>query len=231
MKTFSKLLLTGLLFCSAQTFAQESIIGDINYGDLQKYIALAQQNFPRKQMLDTRAEAVKTAIPINTLSYLDLFSGSYFYRPDKNTVITTPGNPNANPYSVNGFQFGININLGNYLAKPYMGKRAKAEYKVAKLEAEEYSNTLSIEVKKRYYAYIQQISQLKINTQSVQDNKNVADNMKYKFEKGEITLDVYNQSRMNLTSATTAKIQTEVALLTAKDALEEIIGVKLADVK
>ncbi|MNY83210.1 hypothetical protein D3C86_2258230 [compost metagenome] len=65
----------------------------------------------------------------------------------------------------------------------------------------------------------------------MQDNKNTADNLRYKLEKGEISLDTYNQSRINITSATTSKIQTEVNLLSAKDALEEIIGMKLADVK
>ncbi|WP_316839596.1 TolC family protein [Pedobacter gandavensis] len=231
MKTFFKLTLALLMFFSLDTFAQESIIGEVNYKDLEKYITLARQNFPRKQLLDTRVEGAHTAIPINTLSYLDIFSASYFYRPDNNPVITAPGVPNANPYSVNGVQLGINLNLGSFLAKPYLGKRAKAEYKIAKLEAEEYGNTLVVEVKKRYYAYIQQITQLKINTQSVQDNKNVADNLKYKFEKGEISLDTYNQSRINLSSALTSKIQSEVSLLTAKDALEEIIGMKLSDVK
>lgn len=231
MKTFLKLTLALLLFSSMTTFAQESIIGEVNYKDLEKYISLARQNFPRKKILDNRVVSAQTAIPINTLSYLDIFSASYFYRPDNNPVITTPGNPAANPYSVNGFQLGVNLNLGAFLAKPYMGKRAKAEYKIAQLEAEDYGNTLVVEVKKRYYTYIQQISQLKINTQSVQDNKNVADNLKYKFEKGEISLDTYNQSRINLSSALTSKIQSEVNLLTAKDALEEIIGMRLSDVK
>ncbi|WP_448636504.1 TolC family protein [Pedobacter panaciterrae] len=102
---------------------------------------------------------------------------------------------------------------------------------MAKLEAEDFRLTLATEVKKRYYAYIQQINQLKIYTQSVQDNQNVADNLKNKFEKGEVALDTYNQSRINLTIASTSKIQTEVNLLSAKDALEEIIGMKLSEVK
>ncbi len=59
----------------------------------------------------------------------------------------------------------------------------------------------------------------------------MADNLKYKFEKGEISLDTYNQSRINLASANTAKIQSEVTPLEAKDNLEEIIGMHLSDIK
>nr|WP_068892898.1 TolC family protein [Pedobacter panaciterrae] len=156
----------------------------------------------------------------------DRFNASYFYRPNNKTAIDV-----INPFAVNGFQLSVNLNLGNFLQKPYAGKKAKADYKIAQLQAEDFRLTLATEVKKRYYAYIQQINQLKIYTQSVQDNQNVADNLKNKFEKGEVALDTYNQSRINLTIASTSKIQTEVNLLSAKDALEEIIGMKLSEVK
>ncbi|WP_442588350.1 TolC family protein [Pedobacter sp. AW31-3R] len=227
MKQFSALTLLIVAFFSLELRAQETIIEDINYATLEKYIAAAKDYYPRRKLLNTKAEGIKTTIPMSTLSYLDIFNVSYFYRPDKSSDAINP----SNPYTVNGFQFGVNLNLGTFLQKPYATKRAKAEYKVAKLEAEEYDNTLVLEVKRRYYAYIQQIGQLKINTQSVQDNKNVADNLKYKFEKGELGLDVYNQSRINLATANTSKLQSEVSFLEAKDALEEIIGCPLSDIK
>jgi outer membrane protein TolC len=214
------------MFLSLDSFSQESIIGEIKYSDLEKYIDLAVQNYPRLKITDINVEKAKTDISMNAISYLDIFNASYFYRPNNKTAIDV-----INPYAVNGFQFSVNLNLGNFLQKPLAGKKAKADYKIAKLEAEDFRLTLATEVKKRYYAYIQQINQLKIYTQSVQDNQNVADNLKNKFEKGEVALDTYNQSRINLTIASTSKIQTEVNLLSAKDALEEIIGMKLSEVK
>ncbi|MBB2148425.1 TolC family protein [Pedobacter gandavensis] len=226
MKNLFKLALILLMFIGLDTYAQESIIGEIKYTDLEKYISLAKQNYPRRKALNETVTKAKAELPITALSYLDIFNGSYFYRPQQKTVIDP-----VNPYNVNGFQFGINLNLGAFLQKPFTAKKAKSDLKIAQYQADEYELALAVEVKRRYYAYIQQISQLKINTQSVQDNKNVADNQLYKFEKGEITLDTYNQSRINLTNASTAKIQSEVNLLMAKDSLEEIIGVKLSEVK
>lgn len=226
MKNLFKIALIALMCISLDTFAQESIIGDIKYADLDKYIALAKQNYPRRKAMNEQVTKARVELPITALSYLDIFNGSYFYRPQSKTVIDP-----LNPYNVNGFQFGVNVNLGSFLQKPFNAKKAKSDLKIAQYQAEEYELSLTVEVKRRYYAYIQQISQLKINTQSVQDNKNVADNQLYKFEKGEITLDTYNQSRINLTNANTAKIQAEVNLLTAKDSLEEIIGAKLSEVK
>lgn len=226
MKNLSKFTLIVLMFLSLDSFSQESIIGEIKYSDLEKYIDLAVQNYPRVKITDVNVEKAKTDISMNAISYLDIFNASYFYRPNNKTAIDV-----INPYAVNGFQLSVNLNLGNFLQKPLAGKKARADYKIAKLEAEDFRLTLATEVKKRYYAYIQQINQLKIYTQSVQDNQNVADNLKNKFEKGEVALDTYNQSRINLTIASTSKIQTEVNLLSAKDALEEIIGMKLSEVK
>lgn len=226
MKNLSKFTLIVLMFISLDSFSQESIIGEIKYSDLEKYIDLAVQNYPRVKITDVNVEKAKTDISMNAISYLDIFNASYFYRPNNKAAVDV-----INPFAVNGFQLSVNVNLGNFLQKPLAGKKARADYKIAKLEAEDFRLTLATEVKKRYYAYIQQINQLKIYTQSVQDNQNVADNLKNKFEKGEVALDTYNQSRINLTIASTSKIQTEVNLLSAKDALEEIIGMKLSEVK
>ena len=226
MKKLLPIALICLMSMGFETYAQQTIIPEIKYADLEKYIELAKQNYPRRKALNETVVKAKYEMPISALSYLDIFNASYFYRPDNKTALDP-----VNPYNVNGFQFSVNVNLGAFLQKPFNAKKAKSDYKIAQYQADEYELALAVEVKKRYYAYIQQISQMKIYTQSVQDNKNVADNLQYKFEKGEITIDTYNQSRINLTSATTSKIQAEVNYLNAKDSLEEIIGVKLSEVK
>lgn len=226
MKNLLQITLIFLMFTSVGAYAQESVIGEINYADLQKYISLAKKNFPRKKLFEAQKEAIKTGIPIAQVGYLDIFNANYFYRPENKSVLDP-----INPYNVNGFQFSVNLNLGNFIQKPFLVKKAKAEYKVAELQAEEYNLELEREVKTRYYDYIQQLSQLKINTQSAQDNKGVAESLRNRFEKGEITIDAYNQSRIAASAATSAKIQVEIAYLKAKDALEQIIGEKLTDVK
>lgn len=223
-----KIILPFLLvtLITSNVYSQESIIGEINYSDLQKYIELAKQNYPKRKAANENVNRASVEKSLSALSYLDIFNAAYFYRPEKKSVLDP-----INPYNVNGFQFGVNVNLGSFLQKPFNAKKAKSDYKIAQYEAQEYELALVVEVRKRYYTYIQQLNQLKIYTGSVQDNKNTADNLKTRFEKGEITLDIYNQSRINVTNVTTAKIQTEVNLLSAKDALEEIIGVKLEDIK
>jgi outer membrane protein TolC len=227
MKKFSTLTYLLFTFFTIQVSAQETILTEINYGQLEKYIQLAKDSYPKRKIAQAMAESAKTAIPIANLSYLDIFNASYFYRPDQNQDALNP----TNPYTVNGFQFGVSLTLGTFLQKPFFVKKAKADYKVAQLQQQDFDLTLATEVKHRYYAYVQAGSQLKISTQAAQDNKNIAENSKYRFEKGEITLDVYNSSRTMVSTANTNKIQSEVNYLVAKDALEEIIGQKIADAK
>ncbi len=228
-----KLLLIAFLLCSTLTsklLAQERILGEINYGLLEQYILLAQERYLPKQIMDTQAESIKTNIAINTVSYLDIFNASYIYRPnDQGTAIVSPG-LNANPYLVNGFQFGVNVNVGSFLQKPFQVKRAKLDYKVAKLKAQDYNNILEVEVKTRYYNYIQKVAQLKLSAQNLQDISLISDGIKRKFEKTEVSIEAYDQSRVNLTNARMDQLAVEVDLQKAKDALEQIIGVKLSEV-
>lgn len=226
MKKILQITLSILLLVTAKSQAQESILKDINYADLQKYVDLARVNFPQMKIAEAKKELVKTGIPIAQASYLDILNGSYFYRPENKSVLDP-----VNPYNFNGFQLGVSVNVGNLVSKPFQVKRAKADYKIAVLEAQQNDKTVEMEVKRRYYDYIQQISQLKIATKSAQDNKGVSESLRNKFEKGEITLDAYNQSRLNQSASESEKVAAEINYLKAKDLLEEIIGVKLTDVK
>ncbi len=226
MKKNLKITLLIVAFCSVRGYTQETIIPDVNAADLDKYIQMAKEYMPKRKIQAAKAESIKTAVQAASVSYLDLFSLSYFYRPSDKLAI----NP-TNPYIVNGVQYGISFNLGAFLQKPFAVKKAKADYRVAQLEQTDFDIQLANEVKRRYYDYIQSLAVLKINTLSAQDNKGVAESMRYKFEKGEATLESYNQSRLISTGALTAKIQSEVVYLKAKDLLEEMIGQKIADVK
>jgi len=225
------LLVFLLLVCfSFKSFAQESIMGDINLDLLQKYIQSAKQNYALKKISDKRVEAAKTAIPIVALSYLDIANASYIFRPNNTTAIASPG-VNANPYAVNGFQFGLSVSLGSFIEKPFMIKRARLDYEIAELDAQAFDNSLEIEVKSRYYNYIQEVAMLKNSADNLVQITTIANGVRTKFEQGQITLDVYDQSISAVSAAQSAKINTEIAWLKARDALEQIIGKKLTDIK
>lgn len=226
MKKVIAFSILALAFASTKTSAQESMIGDVNYPLLEKYIQSAKENYPRKKIFEGNVERAKSTLSAANISYLDILNASYYYRPGNQTAIDV-----ANPYNVNGFQFGATLNLGQFLQKPAMAKKAKTELKIAQLENEEYDSLLATEVKRRYYNYIRLLNDLKIKTQNVQDNISAVEDLKNKFEKGTAQLEAYNYARSKAADASSSKIQAEADYLLAKDSLEEIIGKKLTEIK
>lgn len=205
--------------------AQETLMDEINYNQLQKFIEMAKEYYPQRQILAEQEKIAKNELSMANVSFLDPFSASYFYRPDEQEAI----NP-QNPYLYNGFQFSATINLGDFLQKPFQSKSAKSNLKIAKLERQIYDTELEKEVKNRYYDYILQVKALKVQTTAAQDANGTFQTLTTQFEKGVVTLEEYNEARAAISAANTAKMQTEMSYLQAKDNLEEIIGAKLDDV-
>jgi outer membrane protein TolC len=226
MKNISIIALLLFVLGGANVSAQESILGQVNKADIEQYIALAKQNYLKRKIQGVSTESMKNDVSMAKVSYLDIFNASYFYRPQGNSVIDP-----VNPYNINGFQFGVNINLGALLQKPFILKKAKANYKVAQLEALDFDTQLAVEVKKRYYNYLQEKARLKVLTQSASDSKGVAESLRRKFERSETSLEVFNQSRVTQSSAETLKVEAEGNYLKAKDLLEEIIGQEIPEGK
>ncbi len=221
-----KIFFIALLLVGSQAFAQESIMGEINYEFLEKLITLAKENYPQSKIVKIQESRSKSAVAATKVSYLDLINVSYFYRPENRTAL----NP-ENPFIFNGFQVGLSLSPGVFFQKPSEVKQAKAEYEIAMLQSKSYDATLENEVKSRYYNYVQLFHELRIRTQEAQDNKVSFETVRNSYESGEAELEDYNQGKATLTQAGLTLVQTEISYLKAKDALEEMIGRKIEDVK
>lgn len=206
--------------------AQETIMDEINYNELEKFIQMAKDYYPQRKILNEQELQAKNTLTMTNISYLDLFSANYYYRPDEREALSS-----MNPYITNGFQFSVNLNLGTYLQKPYQAKTAKSNIKIAQLEKQILDTSLEKEVKNRYYSYIQQLRELKLKTIEAQDINGTFQSITNRFEKGEITIEEYNTARAAVSAVASTKMQTELNYLRAKDDLEEVIGAKLTDVK
>jgi len=221
-----KIFFVGLLLIGGQSFAQESIMGEINYEFLEKLITLAKENYPQSKMAKIQEERSKSAVTAAKVSYLDLINVSYFYRPENRTAL----NP-ENPFIFNGFQVGLSLSPGVFFQKPSEVKQAKAEYEMTLLQTKSFETTLTNDVKSRYYNYVQLLYELRIRTQESQDSKISFETIRVSYESGEAELEEYSQAKATATQAGLALVQTEINYLKAKDALEEIIGRKIEEVQ
>ncbi|MFT3904327.1 MAG: TolC family protein [Niabella sp.] len=230
-----KMIVFLLTFClmSFSLFAQESIIADLDNKVLDKYIALARQNFPTKKAADAKLERAQTAVNMAKLTWLDLFNVGYYYQPQKSKT-NIDGGVGINQQGqiiTQGFMTGVTVNIGNLFSKPSVVKAAKADYVVAKAEFDQADILLVNEVKARYYDYLLAKRTLEIRSLASQSYKGIIGDTKAKYERAEIAIDVYTQSRNAATEADAAALTAEVGFLKAKNALEDIIGVKLETVK
>src|SRR5690554_5624527 len=119
--------------CIVNTKAQESIISEINYQHLEKLIDLAQENNFRKKIFEATEVSSRAGITAAQASYLDMFHAAYYYRPNRRPSVNID-----NPYLVNGFQFGVNLNLSTLVRTPGLVKQAKKQHEISELERKEY---------------------------------------------------------------------------------------------
>lgn len=233
MKT---LFTTILLLASFITYCQESVITELNTQLLQRYIALAKQNYPRKKTFDARVERAHANVNMAKLSYLDIFNVGYYYRPDDNSGLApVQGGGGVTPVGntqivTRGFQAGVGISLGSILSRPSAVRAAKADYKAATAENMEYDKFIENEVKARYYDYLLMKKQLQLRNLSTQTLRALLTESKLKYERAEIAIDVYTASRTAATESEATLLAAEVAYLKSKNALEELIGVTLESV-
>lgn len=209
-----------------QASAQDDIMSQINTPLLQKYIDLAKEYYPKRKMYKASELSAKAKIGAAKAGYLESLNASYFYRPDNAAIIDT-----SNPYSINGFQFGVYFNLGVFFRTPSLVKQAREEYNSAAFLTKEYDILLETEVKQRYYEYLQGFIDLKVKNQAYIDNKTASDGLRFKFEKGEVSLDDYTKAKTLTSGAGSEKLTSELNMLRAKSSLEALIGKKLEEVK
>jgi len=205
--------------------AQESVLDEINYVLLDSLIAKAKVNYPRNKILANQTQIAKNNISRANVSWLDAFNFNYIYG---NSQVFNLQNPSS---LTNGYQTGVNLNLGLLLDKPYRVKNAKSEHKIAQLAESEYTLLLVNEVKKRYFLYTQHLSLLKVKTRASQDANAAAQDLRHKYEKGEVLFETYNNALQALSSSFQSKIESESELFMAKAALEELIGQPLEEIK
>ncbi|WP_345951611.1 MULTISPECIES: TolC family protein [unclassified Mucilaginibacter] len=216
-----------LLLFSTKTLivkSQESIVPRVSGEYVDKLVRVAQKNYPEVTARSQQTAIAKNKITQTQVSWLDAFNVSYFYRPNRTVDIVDPN-------LFNGYQLGVSLNLGSLFQKPFATKEAKLEYKVAQLQERQYNLTITALVKERYFAYLEQMGQLRLRTKSYTDAEALVKQLRYKFEKGEAQFDDYQRALILSAEQNQQLIHAEAGVFTTKSALEELLGDKLENVK
>jgi len=203
---------------------QESLFKDLSYQYMEKLIAAAKKNYPEVQVKQRQVEIARSTFHQSNFGWLEAFSASYIYSPQSSIDIT-------HPTVFKGYQLVASVSLGSLFERPYTIHNARLAVKVAEAQQQEYFLTLEANVKRAYFAYIAAQSDLRNKVTAVTNAETAVKNLKYTFEKGETTFDVYNAALNNLYNQTSFRIQGELNVFNAKTSLEELIGDKLESIK
>jgi outer membrane protein TolC len=226
MKNKLKILCLSLfiLTLACNLYAQESIFTDLSYPFLEKLIVTAKKNYPEVQARQTQVNIARSTFHQSSFGWLDAFSASYIYSPQSAINLTTPT-------IFKGYQLVASVSLGSLFERPYTIHNARESLKNAELQQQEYSLSLEKQVKTFYFAYLGAQAQLRSRVKAVEDATTALKQLKYTFDKGETTYQVYNEALTNLYNQDSFRVQAEVALFTAKSDLEELLGTKLESIK
>ena len=216
------MLLTGHL----RALGQDAITleDELSYAVLDKLIATARTHYPRGQAYESRVDIAEKSVKKARLSYFDILSFSYLFSPSNQAAA-------LNPNMLTGYQFGFFANVGSLIQKPTVIRQARDELKVIEKEKEVYELTLEADVKRRYFEYVKAKALYRVVAQSVLDAQGVAEDIKYRFEKGEVTFETYNQALLDKTNRLQTKISYAGDVLIAKSSLEELLGKKLEEIQ
>jgi len=212
-----------LLGSSREIRAQESMIPELSYPFLEKLIFSAKQNYPLMKANLRRVNVANYNLQKARLSWFDFFTLSAFYSPSTSVTLT-----NA---TLTGVQIGLFINFSNIIQKPTVIRQTREELAIAQLTAEQYAITLETDVKNRYFRYMQTLSVLKVQNQNAIDIEALYKQLKFRYERGEETLENFTKVMIQNADQRQKIIDAESAVLIAKNALEELVGKKLEEIK
>jgi outer membrane protein TolC len=216
-------LLTITLF-SRQVCAQETFINTVNMAYLDKLIATAKKNYPEVKARQSQVKIARSTYNQTKFAWLDGLTASYIYSP-QNLV------NQARPTIFKGYQLAITLNIGQILKNPSITSAANESYKIAQYQQAEYMLNLEAQVKKFYFAYLAAMAELRLRSGAVTDAGTAVKQLKYAFQKGETTFQIYNEQLTTYYNQNAFMLQAELATWTAKTNLEELLGIKLEDIK
>lgn len=209
---------------SIKTQAQETMIPDISYLFLEKLIATAKQNYPLVKQNKLREDISSLQVRNNQLDWLSPFNLIYFSQPNNGVNL-------SNPQLFSGFQVALNFNLGDLAQNPNNVRIARKQLDVSKQVSAQFDNNLELEVKTRYFTYIQHLNNVKLYTKSLEDAAGLLSDLKVRYERGEVTFQNYSEGLISFSTISQAKIESEAGLLIAKATIEELTVTKLEDIK
>lgn len=221
-----------LLPCGAmaQKVDYNAIILPSNAKDVEfeeKLVQLAWANNPTNEILDHQVNIAHIQVKQARWRWLNQFTVS----GNVNEFTINPPEGSTGPLFYPRYNVGATITLGNFVTDPMNVKMMKEQKKIAELNINSQKLTLRAEVLRRYNTYVASKRVLEVRREALEDANTSKGLMEQRFKSGDATIEEYNLALGNYNDQKTQEILSESSYKTAKIDVEELIGVRLEDVK
>ena len=200
----------------------------VDVGFPEKLIQLAWQNNPANEILNREREIAEHDVKLSKFSWLE----NMRIQGNVNEFIINPSSDVGNraqffpKYNVSGF-----VNLGTFFLIPTETKKRKENVLIANARINSQKLLIRAQVLRNYQDYVMNRELLRIQTEASEDALNAFSIAEQNFKNGTLGLEEYNASLKAYNHQQVLKITAENKFNISKINLEELIGIKLEDVK
>lgn len=194
----------------------------------EKLVQLAWKNHPSNETFRREVDIAQTTVRQSTAAWLDIFSVAG--NLNEFTI-----NPNADIYGRSAYWPKYNvrasISLGQFFTIPATTRVNKHRLMIAQANVNTQKLTVRNQVLKAYNEYVLREKMYKVQSQLLLDNETSHKLIEQRFKNGETNFETYSLSLSNYTTMTVAQLEAERNYKNAKLDLEQLIGMRLEDVR
>jgi len=197
---------------------------DVDTAYLQRLVDTAKRYFPKLNTFDHQYLSAQANLKKMKMAWFDVFTFTYLYSPNNSTTL-------ANPSLLNGYQLGVVFSVGQLFRTGPQIRQAREDAIVIQSLKAEFLQNLEMEVKNRYFVWIQNKVVVRVQTHAALDAENMMKEAKYRFEKGEVPFETYSNALITFTQVQQRILDAEGQILIAKARIEELTVKKLEEIK
>lgn len=197
----------------------------------EKLVQLAWRNHPGNEAVRREAIVAHQAIKQSSAQWLDIFSvrGNLneftINRQSNNDVLY--GRATMFPR----YNFGATLSLGQLISIPATTRMSRERAKIADANVNNQKLTVRNTVMKAYNEYVLREKIYKVQSQLLMDNETSHKLIEQRFKNGETNFETYSLSLTNYSNVTVGHLESERNYKNAKLDLEQLIGMRLEDVR
>jgi outer membrane protein TolC len=228
------------LVISVPVFGQNAFAQNVDYNKIilpdytksvdfgEKLVQIAWKNHPSNEAIRRTVNIATTDVRQSTTAWLD--------------IVRATGN--LNEFTINPeadlrnraaywpkYNISASISLGQFFSIPYNTKRAKEQLLVAQANVNNQKLVVRNSVLKAYNEYLLREKMFKVQSQLQMDNETSHKLIEQRFKNGETNFETYAASLSNYSQMTVNQLEAERNYRNAKLDLEQLIGMRLEDVR